>query len=1677
MRALQRGELETAVVGAVDLAGDLRSVATAAELRALAGADQTGAFAPADGAVALVLKRLVDAEAAGDRVYAVVRGLGSAGGGALGKIDAGVCHGALARAYADAGVDADGVGYVETAGGAPPEAAAAEQAALAEFFHTAGGADIAVSDTAASLGHAGAATGLLGVAKAALCLQQAVLPPGAADSQPASNLPAGDGAPLFSPRTAEPWLRDRQRGPRRAGVSAAALDGTATHVVLEAVETPAPSAEVELRQPLGARDAALFAVWGETPSALADRLDDLAKFADEASGGIEYLARRWHARAAGNAENGRLAVAMVARDRAGLRHSAGFAAQALRLAPHAALDGVEGVYYTPQPLAETGELALVFPGSGNHFIGMGRRLGLEFPEVLRALDAETGTLASQVMPQWFMPHRAAYHPGWEQDAARQLAAHPLAMIMGQVAVGAQMADVLRFLGAEPTAAIGYSLGETTSLFALRAWRDRDEMLRRMQVSTLFASDLAGSCDAARAAWRLTAGESVDWCVMVLNRPADEVRQAVLRSERVYLLIVNAPHECVIGGRRGAVEDIIITLGCEAVELVGASTVHCSIVRETQEAYRALHLLDTTPPAGVRFYSAAGGAAYDVTRESAADSILRQALHGFDFTRVVEQAYADGVRLFVETGPGASCTRMIGKILSGRPMFAGSACAPSENAVGRLLHLLAGLIAHGAVRDLAPLYGHETRAVGHAAPRENDERRVVAVSTGYAPPTIELPWPSNRSVPMHAADTSPAAEPAVPSTPAPGVPTPADCGEPSLAEDVATAGGATAAAHDAYLRFAQSAMSGMGETLTLQARVLDAVAARGGPLPPASAASIESATPAAPPAAHATVAHTTAATPSRPSTAPVYPRELCMEFAIGSVAKVLGPEFAEVDTYPARVRLPDEPLMLVDRILSVTGEKGSLTSGSVVTEHDVLPGDWYLDGGAMPISITVESGQADLFLCAYLGIDLRVKGARVYRLLDATIAFHRRLPRPGVTVRYDIRIDRFVRQGDTYLFFFEFDGTIDGVSVLTMRNGCAGFFTDAEIRESGGIVETPAERAPDRRNLPPDWRNLAPMHQEAYDDAQVDALRRGDLAACFGKAFDGLKLRDPLRLPGGRLRLVDRVAAIEPDGGRYGLGMIRAEADIHPDDWFLTCHFVDDMVMPGTLMYECCAHTLRIFLMRMGWVAEHDAVCFEPVIGVQSALRCRGPVTVDTKQVTYEVHVKELGYGPEPYCIADALMFGDGEKIVRFTDMSLKMSGVTREMVDGLWTRAAPSQDASAPPLVTPIGEAPVPADPRPAVYGYEKIYAFARGKPSEAFGAPYRVFDDERRIARLPGPPYQVLDRITRTEARAWELKAEGWIEGQYDVPPDAWYFAANRQRSMPFAVLLEIALQPCGWLAAYKGSALASDTDLSFRNLGGTAVQHAEVFPDAGTLTTRVRLTEVSRAGGMIIEKFDMQVWSGGRYVYSGDTTFGFFSAAALAQQVGIRDAHERLYLPTRAELARAQTQVFELDTPVTPEEADGLAIEGPDRLALPAKAWRMIDAVECFVPDGGPHGLGYLRGVKTVDPDEWFFAAHFYQDPVCPGSLGLESLLQLLKVAARHRWGVDHAATHRFTPMVLGEPHTWIYRGQVIPKNRLVTVEAVVTEVREDATPTIRAHGFLKVDGVIIYEMRDFGLSLAPV
>ena len=145
-------------------------------------------------------------------------------------------------------------------------------------------------------------------------------------------------------------------------------------------------------------------------------------------------------------------------------------------------------------------------------------------------------------------------------------------------------------------------------------------------------------------------------------------------------------------------------------------------------------------------------------------------------------------------------------------------------------------------------------------------------------------------------------------------------------------------------------------------------------------------------------------------------------------------------------------------------------------------------------------------------------------------------------------------------------------------------------------------------------------------------------------------------------------ALDSEGGRSRLGFICAEAEIRPDDWFLVCHFVDDRVMPGTLMYESCLQSLRILLMRMGWVGRRGQTVFEPIPGIPIRLKCRGQVVESTSLVHYEITVKERGYRPEPYAIADALVKVEGKAIVELIGISLQLTGTDRNELETLWSR-------------------------------------------------------------------------------------------------------------------------------------------------------------------------------------------------------------------------------------------------------------------------------------------------------------------------------------------------------------------------------------------------------------------------
>ncbi len=1679
LRALQDNETDTMLVGAVDFTGDLRYLATHHQARPYSDAGSVLPFdssargtLPGEGGTALVLKRLEDAIADKDRIYAIVNGFGSASGMAMESetVSQEAYQISLERAIQEAGIGSSEISLFE-AHGSGIHAEDVMESNVLNAISTDTGLHCAVNSTKPIVGHMGAASGLASLVKTSLCLYHTLIPP-----MPDYRWP-GDIAwaeRFHVPIKPQYWFRDRETHPRRACVGVMTSDGNCMHVLLEGYEEAGvlstPEVAPDRLRPLGYQSSGLFVVEGDHDQEILEGLGALwGQIRKGVSKGLpmERIARVWYEKK-GCRPGKKRALSLVVKDIHEAENEIRKAKQLVISGNKDAAPGYANIYYTPEPLGSSVGIAFVFPGSGNHYLGMGRDMGTQWPLILRRMDAETRQLKRQMIPERFVPYRTSWENRWETQALHQIHSDPLSAIFGQVMHGSVATKLMLQFIPPPGAVIGYSLGETAGLVAMGAWKGQDHLLKRMIESPLFKTALTGPCLSLRRAWNIDPEEKFEWQVVAVDRTAEEVMAVVKQFPMTRLLIINSPRESVIGGEKESIRDVVKMLGCNAVLLEGVVTVHCDAVGPVEDDYRQLHLHPIDPPGNMRFYSCAWGHAYALTSENAAASITDQALNGFDFTRTIQQAYDDGIRVFIEMGPRASCTRMIQQTLEGYPHLAVAVGRSDDNEYLSILKMLGALSTERMGVQLENLYGNVSyppemnRVFDETLPKSAAVSKVKASNRIHIRVGTLLPFPGPPPLIPDKSDSdislqeqSKIHEPIAPPAEMDAISGPLHESFPNqiardLMRSVQENAQATTEAHRHFLEFSSQMTKDYQEAMALQTRLLSAHMEQ----------------------THHTEAIATGSGTHRdsPGLIPLYSRNDCLTFATGSVAEVFGPEFEVVDTYQARVRLPDEPLMLVDRVVSLVGEKCSLGSGRIVTEHDVLPGAWYLDGKRAPACISVEAGQADLLLSSYLGIDHVVKGRRTYRLLDASVTFFRGLPQPGETIRYDIEIEKFIRQGDTHLFFFKFKGFIDDTLLIQMKNGCAGFFTEEEVRSSGGIVAKKRDGNRKKENSGAEWRHPAPVTIETFSEAALDALRSGRLGDAFGPVFQGKTISSSLHLPGGRMHLIDRVLRFDPYGGTFGKGLIRAEADVHPDDWYLTCHFVDDMVMPGTLMYECCAHTLRVFLQRIGWISEKEEACYEPVVGIESVLKCRGPVTPNTRHVVYEIDIKEMGYGPEPYAIADAHMTADGAYIVYFDSISMKLTHGTREEIESIW-KIDPEQTAAGNRSPSAKKTPSTAKAAGKGIFSRKMLEEFAFGRPSRAFGEPYRKFDSDRFIARLPKPPYLFMDRVVAVAPEPWVLKPGGWIEAEVDIDPGDWFFRANRMASMPFCVLNEIALQPCGWLAAYLGSALRSEKDLRFRNLGGTAEISRDVPAKKMSLTTRARLTQVSEAGDMIIEHFDFQILQSREMIYQGRTHFGFFTRKALAEQVGLQQIDMSRYtLPENSVTSR---QVAMLDhAPTAPEDLSG-HIHG--NAVMPGRAIRMIDNIEAYFPEGGPHGRGIIKASKKVLPEEWFFKAHFLNDPVCPGSLGLESLIQLLKFMALDRW--PHLADDHCFTLKSNSRHQWTYRGQITPENRRIELIAVVTNMVEKPFPVLTADSLLTVDGLPIYHMEQFSIGLVPV
>ncbi|HDN25914.1 MAG TPA: PfaB family protein, partial [Thioploca sp.] len=271
----------------------------------------------------------------------------------------------------------------------------------------------------------------------------------------------------------------------------------------------------------------------------------------------------------------------------------------------------------------------------------------------------------------------------------------------------------------------------------------------------------------------------------------------------------------------------------------------------------------------------------------------------------------------------------------------------------------------------------------------------------------------------------------------------------------------------------------------------------------------------------------------------------LEFAEGKIANVFGPEYAIIDSYSRRVRLPLPPYLLVSRVTKLNAEKGSFKPCTLTTEYDIPHNMWYLVDGQIPWAVAVESGQCDLLLISYLGIDFDNKGVLVYRLLDCTMTFLEDIPKEGDTLRYDISINSFVKHGNNLLFFFSYECFVGDKMVLTMEGGCAGFFTDDELDKGKGVVYSKKELIEREKIQKQQFEPLLICQKSSFDETDMIRLTEGNLAACFGDHYWQAGLNPSLRIPPKDILMIDRVTSVEFNGGAYGLGLLVGEKVLEP----------------------------------------------------------------------------------------------------------------------------------------------------------------------------------------------------------------------------------------------------------------------------------------------------------------------------------------------------------------------------------------------------------------------------------------------------------------------------------------------------------------------------------------------------
>ncbi|MCL1093445.1 type I polyketide synthase [Shewanella kaireitica] len=599
-----------------------------------------------EGIGMIALKRLEDAERDGDRIYSVIKGIGSSSDGKFKSIYAPRPEGqakALNRAYDDAGFAPHTLGLIEAHGTGTAAGDAAEFAGLCSVFSDGNDTKqhIALGSVKSQIGHTKSTAGTAGLIKAALALHHKVLPATINVSQPSPKLDI-ENSPFYLNTETRPWLPRVDGTPRRAGISSFGFGGTNFHFVLEEYNAEHSREDSEKAKYRQRQVAQSFLVSAANKDALIKELNTLATASSAAEFNLKDAAANYAVRElATDAPR----IGLVANSAAEL---ASFIKQAL--SKLTASDDTQwqlpgGISY--RAIAIEGKVAALFAGQGSQYLNMGRDLACYYPEMRQQLVTADKVFAANdktPLSQTLYPK-----PVFNKDDVKAQEAVLTNTANAQSAIGAiSMGQYALFTAAGFNADMvaGHSFGELSALCAADVISTDD------YYKLAFAR---GDAMATKA--KNKDGQDADCGAMfaVIHKAEDlsTLESTIAKFDGVKVANYNAPTQSVIAGPTASTTDAakaLSDLGYKAINLPVSGAFHTELVGHAQAPFaKAIDGAKFTKPSRA-LYSNASGALYESTGAKVKASFKKHMLQSVRFTAQLEAMFDAGARVFVEFGP-------------------------------------------------------------------------------------------------------------------------------------------------------------------------------------------------------------------------------------------------------------------------------------------------------------------------------------------------------------------------------------------------------------------------------------------------------------------------------------------------------------------------------------------------------------------------------------------------------------------------------------------------------------------------------------------------------------------------------------------------------------------------------------------------------------------------------------------------------------------------------------------------------------------------------------------------------------------------------------------------------------------------------------------------------------------